>query len=69
MYCTCLVNDEILTEMYRCNISSFHHKADEKRTLLGYYIVFRCNSVLTLWDNLSVPSSWDKIVLEDGTNR
>jgi len=36
---------------------SFRREVGEKCALLGYYAVSICNSLLTFWDNLSVPSS------------
>jgi len=40
-----------------CVISGFRRKIDENCALLGYYAAISGNFLLTLRDNLSVPSS------------
>jgi hypothetical protein len=51
-------------------ISGFHRDVDEICALLGYYAVLSGSSVLTFWDNLSVPSSCveDFLTIEYGTD-
>jgi len=39
-----------------CMISGFYCKVEENCYLLGYYTASSGNSILTLWDNLSVPT-------------
>ena len=58
-------------------ISGFSCEVYENRTLLGYYVASSCNSLPTLRDNLSVPSSrvncrWDRdrpLKIAYGANR
>jgi hypothetical protein len=46
-----ICNDKLLRDF------SFRREVDEKRALLGYYVVSIGNSLPKFWDNLSVPSS------------
>jgi len=39
-----------------CVISGFCHEVDENCFLLGHYAASSCNSLLSLWDNPTVPS-------------
>jgi len=39
-----------------CMISGFCCEAEENCSLLGYYTANTGNSILTLWDNLSIPT-------------
>jgi len=57
-------------------ITGFRHKGDENCILLGHYTAASSgNSLLTSWDDQSVPSSRfytlnpEDLMLEDGTDR
>jgi hypothetical protein len=58
-------------------ISGFCHSVDEKCAPLGYYAASSGNTILSFWDNPSLPSARVKnpfflvgfLTLEDGTNR
>jgi hypothetical protein len=55
-------------------ISGFHHNVDEICTLLGYYVIYSGNFLLTFWANLLVPSTRVKksknfMTIQDGTDR
>ena len=43
-------------------ISGFRREADDNRDVLGYYAASSGNSLRTYRDNLSVPSSRDKML-------
>ena len=53
-----------------CMISGFRREVDENRALLGFYVASSGNSLLTLRDNLSAPSSrvGGLFTFEDGTD-